>query len=65
MESNLKHIISELQAIEIAESVIEGIVVVMDLNKNVYDLELITYNGKARIELDAITGDIIKKDSSE
>ncbi|GGA81448.1 PepSY domain-containing protein [Ornithinibacillus halotolerans] len=63
MESNCKNIISELQAIEIAESVIDGIVVEMGLNKDIYDLELLTYHGKTRIELDALTGNVINKNT--
>lgn len=54
--------ISELQAIELAESVIEGSVVEMELdveNGN-YVLALKTSNGKAKIELNAITGEILK-----
>jgi len=56
-------IISELQAIDIAESVIEGIVIEMELDKNdglyVYELELITCNGKAEVDVNAMTGEVL------
>ncbi|WP_026905838.1 PepSY domain-containing protein [Paucisalibacillus globulus] len=57
--------ISELQAIEIAESVVEGSVVEMELDEDngkfVYELTIKMSNGKAEVEVNARTGDIMKK----
>jgi uncharacterized membrane protein YkoI len=59
-------LISELQAIDIAESVVEGSVGKMKLDGHgglyVYELELKTINGKAEIEVNAQTGDVLKKE---
>ncbi|WP_052345871.1 PepSY domain-containing protein [Paucisalibacillus sp. EB02] len=61
----IANLISELQAIEIAESVVEGTVVEMELDEYDgqygYELELKTSNGKAEVRIDAITGDVLKK----
>ncbi|WP_047985986.1 PepSY domain-containing protein [Ornithinibacillus californiensis] len=59
------NLLSELQAIDIAESVIEGTVMEMEFNQNegiyIYELILTTKNGKAVIKLDAISGMVINK----
>jgi uncharacterized membrane protein YkoI len=59
------NLLSELQAIDIAESVIEGAVMEMEFNKDegnyIYELILTTKNGKAVIKLDAISGMVIYK----
>ncbi|MBC5637346.1 MULTISPECIES: PepSY domain-containing protein [Ornithinibacillus] len=63
-QATFPNLITELQAIELAESVIEGTVVqmVLDVNKGIYiyELELKTKNGNTAIELNAITGEVIR-----
>lgn len=59
------NIISELQAINLAESFIEGTVVEMTLDKGnglyLYEIELRTSNGKVEVVVDAITGEVLEK----
>ncbi|MEN2767503.1 PepSY domain-containing protein [Ornithinibacillus xuwenensis] len=61
----ISNLIPELQAIEIAESVVEGSVLEMQLNKAdsqyVYELELETTAGNVAVEVNAITGEVLKK----
>ncbi|WP_212919368.1 PepSY domain-containing protein [Ornithinibacillus bavariensis] len=63
------NLISELQAIDIAESVMDGTVTEMELDKSngqyVYEMELKTDNGQVEIEIDAITGEILRKEVKE
>lgn len=58
------NLISELQAIELAESIVEGTVVQMELDVNkgiyLYELQLKTSNGNIAIELNATTGEVIR-----
>lgn len=58
------NLISELQAIHIAESLVEGSVIEMALDKGngqyVYEIELKTTNGKVEIVVDAISGDVLR-----
>lgn len=64
MEQSISaNLISELQAIHIAESVVEGTVVEMGLGEDdgliVYELELRTKLGKVEVEVDALTGEVL------
>ncbi|WP_010098793.1 PepSY domain-containing protein [Ornithinibacillus scapharcae] len=60
----IPNIISELQAIHIAESLVEGSVVEMVFDKGdgqyVYEIELKTDNGIVEVVVDAITGDVLR-----
>lgn len=60
------NLISEEQAIEIAEEAVNGTVTEVELdeddNQYVYELELNTSQGEAEVEVDAVTGEVLEKE---
>jgi hypothetical protein len=65
-QATISNLITELQAIDIAESVMDGTVTEMELDQGngqyVYELELITAAGKAEVMVDAMTGHVLWKE---
>jgi uncharacterized membrane protein YkoI len=60
------NLISEQQAIEIAEEAVNGTVTEVELdeddNQYIYELELNTSQGEAEVEVDAVTGKVLEKE---